>query len=87
MSHAVDDSERQSTLQGEANTTAPKAPDAPGYFKEPYTSLNQNMHVVTWGSHPEAILKESHKETLGKNTGRLKHCTDCSSTSINAVYC
>lgn len=34
MSHAVDDSERQSALQGEVNTTTPKAPDAPGYFKE-----------------------------------------------------
>lgn len=51
------------------------------------TNLNQNMHVVTWGSHPEAVLKESHKEALGKNTSRLKHCTDCSSTPINAVYC
>lgn len=55
-------------------------------WKSHKTSLNWSVNVVTWESHPEG-LKESHKETLSKNTVGLQHCTDCSRTPRTAVYC
>lgn len=57
MSHAVDDSERQSILQGEASTTAPKAPDAPDHFKAPQHKPQSKYACSNLGVTPKGSTK------------------------------